>query len=186
MLSIFVTSIVLAQSVMPDCATTVMANYTADPGNPECSKIVGNYGGGHTCHHTYNKPSPLEAGFGGCDYAKSSLGGLTDLSFVWAFAEKKGFMVKGGGNCFDVEELQWKDNKVRALVLDNGTANDLSIPVYSKLTGVTEIGPNCEGAVCPIGNVNVTIVGNVKAEFLEFAAEYAKNLPNNVTILHTY
>ena len=163
--------------LIPD-RSPITWSYTADPSAPaKCIAALGQnqLGGGTTCHHTYNKETPGSAGFGGCDYAKSSQGGPKDQELVWAFARKKGFMVKGGGNCFDIVRLTFNGKSVDLVVLDNGTPNDISIPAYHALTGV-EAGPNCEDAVCPIGNVQSQIVGNCKAEF----AEFAKSYPNTV------
>eukprot|EP00834_Sanchytrium_tribonematis_P009007 NODE_1373_length_1195_cov_0.981752.p1 type:complete len:254 gc:universal NODE_1373_length_1195_cov_0.981752:84-845(+) len=135
--------------------------------------------GGLTCHHTYNKDNPLAAGFGGCDLVKTSEGGIRDIELVWAFAKSKGYLVKGGGNCFDVEQYSFNGKSVKLIVMDNGSYHDISIPAYEALTGVKP-GPNCEDAVCPIGNFVVTKVGNVKAEFDSFSEEYLKrNYPNS-------
>eukprot|EP00834_Sanchytrium_tribonematis_P003252 NODE_120_length_17920_cov_0.559782.p7 type:complete len:201 gc:universal NODE_120_length_17920_cov_0.559782:3388-2786(-) len=156
--------------------------WVASTGPAKCIEALGQnqVGGGLTCHHTYNKEAPLEAGYGGCDLVKTSEGGMKDLTLVWEFAKKNGYMVKGGGNCFDLVDLIFNGKTVKVIVLDNGSAHDISIPAYFALTGVTP-GPNCEDAVCPIGNFQMNVVGNVKAAFIEFAKSYA-----NTTVVYTY
>eukprot|EP00834_Sanchytrium_tribonematis_P006217 NODE_436_length_7460_cov_0.466105.p6 type:complete len:167 gc:universal NODE_436_length_7460_cov_0.466105:3857-3357(-) len=149
------------------------------PQEAACIAALGNsqIPGGLTCHNTYNAASALAAGYGGCDLVKTSEGGILDIQLVWAFAQSKGFLVKGGGNCYDVEQYTFNGKSVTLVVLDNGSAHDISIPAYKELTGV-QPGPNCEDAVCPIGNFQVTKIGNVKAEFEEFSKTYmASNHP---------
>ena len=161
----------------------VNSTFVYDPSQPAaCIAALGSnqLPGGHTCHNTYNAGSPLAAGYGGCDYVKTSEGGIRDLDLVWQFAKSKGFMVKGGGNCFDVVELTFNGKSVSLVVVDNGTGNDVSIPAYAALTGV-QPGPNCEGAVCPIGNVQSSVVGNCKQEFISYSKTYlAENYPSTV------
>ena len=169
------TNVVITNLTMiPDQAPPTW-NYSGFDGTAKCTAALANAtpegGSTQTCHHTYNKETPGAAGLGGCDYAKSSEGGPKDQELVWAFAKKKGFFVKGGGNCFDIVRLSFNGTSVDLVVLDNGTPNDISIPAYHALTGV-KAGPNCEDAVCPINGVKSEIVGNCKAEFAQFAKSY--------------
>ena len=142
----------------------------AVPAEAACVKKLGQdqIGGGLTCHHTYDKQTALEAGFGGCDVHMTSIGGIGDMELIFQFAKSKGFLVKGGGNCFDLEEITYRGKKVTAMVLDNGSGHDVSRKVYEILTGVTP-GPNCEDAVCPIGNFQKKVKGNARKEFMQFA-----------------
>ncbi len=137
--------------------------------------------GGLTCHHSYNKPNPLEAGYGGCDTVKTSLGGIVDIELVWAFAKSKGFLVKGGGNCYDVEKYTFNGKSVTLIVVDNGSAMDISREAYDILASV-QSGPNCEDAVCPIGNFKIERLGNIKSEFQSFSKSYLAQKHPSVTI----
>ena len=171
---------VVAPPAIPAPAPAPVPASVPVPGQAACIAALGGnqIPGGLTCHNTYNMGTPLSAGYGGCDLVKTSEGGIRDIELVWAFAKSKGYLVKGGGNCYDVQRYTFNGKSVTLIVMDNGSANDISIPAYEVLTGVHP-GPNCEDAVCPIGNFQVENLGNVKADFQSFSKTYlAQKYPN--------
>lgn len=134
---------------------------------------------GYMCHHTYNANSPKNAGLGGCvDLYPSGKGGVVDQALIYYFAQQHQFKIIGGGihtrKCFDITLLKRGPYTAEAIVLDNGHYKDISIPIYADLTGLKNIGNNCQNANARLNVREVGIKSNLASDYIQFIAEYLK------------
>jgi hypothetical protein len=124
------------------------------------------------CHHTYTASNAKAASIGGCeDQISTGQGGTVDQQKIYEYAKSKNFLIMGGGGngykCFDKVKITRDGHSVEAIVMDNGNPKDVSTAVYSKLTGKTGIGKNCEGAAARLDTTQ-KVVGNIANEYKSF------------------
>jgi hypothetical protein len=131
------------------------------------------------CHPTYTASNATAASIGGCeDQISTGQGGPVDEQKIYEYAKSKDFLIMGGGGkgyeCFDKVRITRNGRSVDAIVMDNGHPKDISIAVYSELTGKTGIGMNCEGAAARLDTTQ-QVVENLAEEYRSFISKENAN-----------